>query len=85
MDVSSSMSASEDTGWLETVFSTILTSFPDDVFVINGFESFLESASTLMERCTRCNALEAAELILRCLVRNMVLRLSIPVLTIWKS
>ena len=85
METSSSTSGSEEGGWVEIMFPAFPMSFPDGSFASEVLATFSEIASTPLACCPRWKAREAAELVLRCLVRSMELRLSIPVLTIKKS
>ncbi len=85
METSSSTSGSEEGGWVETLSPAFPMSFVDDSFASEVLATFFEIASTPLERCSRWKAREAAELVPRCLVRSMELRLSMPVLTIRKS
>ena len=84
-EMSSSTSGSDEGGLVDTVFPAFSIFLADGSFASVVFATFFEIASTPLERCSRWKAREAAELVLRCPVRSMELRLSIPVLTIWKS
>ena len=79
MEASSSTSASGEGALAAIGISVFDMSAADDSFAIEVL------SSTLLERCSRWKALDAAELGLRCLDRNMELRLSMPVLTMRKS
>ena len=85
VETSSSTSGSEEGGWVETMFPVFSMSFADGSFGSELLATFSEIASTPLECCPLWKAREAAELVLRCLVRSMELRLSMPVLTTWKS
>lgn len=85
METSSSTAGSEEGGWVENMFPAFSMSFADGSFASEVLATFSEIASTPLERCPRWKAREAAELVLRCLVRSMELRLSMPVFTIRKS
>ena len=85
METSSSTSGSEEGGWVETMFPAFSLLFGDGSFGSEEFATFSEIASTPLECCPLWKAREAAELILRCLVRSMELRLSMPELTTRKS
>ena len=79
MEASSSTSASGE-GVLAAIRGSIFDmSAADESFAIEVL------SSTPLERFSRWKALDAAELGLRCLDRNMELRLSMPVLTMRKS
>lgn len=85
VETSSSTSGSEEGGLVDTVFPAFSMFLADGSFASVVFATFFEIASTPLERCSRWKAREAAELVLRCPVRSMELRLSMPVLTIRKS
>ena len=85
METSSSTFGSEERCWVETMFPACSVSFADGSFGSEVLATFSEIASTPLECCPLWKAREAAELVLRCLVRNMELRLSMPVLTTRKS
>ena len=85
METSSSTSGSEEGGLVDTVFPVFSTVLADSTSASVVFTTFFEIASTPLERCSRWKAREAAELVLRCPVRSMELRLSMPVLTMRKS
>ena len=84
METSSSTSGSEGGGFIDTVSPAFSIFLANDSFASVMLTTF-EISSTPLERCSRWRAREAAELVLRCLVRSMELRLSMPVLTIRKS
>ena len=79
MEASSSTSASGEGALAAIGISVFDMSAADDWFATEVL------SSTPLERCSRWKALDAAELGLRCLDRNIELRLSMPVLTMRKS
>ena len=85
VETSSSTSGSEEGGLVGTVFSAFSTGLADSSSASVVVATFFEIASPPLERCSRWKAREAAELLLRCPVRSMELRLSMPVLTMRKS
>ena len=85
VETSSSTSGSEEGGWVETILPAFSSSFGDGSFGSEVLATFSEIASTPLECCPLWKAREAAELVLRCLVRSMELRLSMPELTTRKS
>ena len=85
VETSSSTSGSEEGGWVETMSPVFAMSFGDVSFGFEVLAKFSEIASTPLECCPLWKAREAAELVLRCLVRSMELRLSMPELTTRKS
>ena len=85
VETSSSTSGSEEGGWVENMFPAVSISFGDGSIGSEVLATFSEIASTPLECCPLWKAREAAELVLRCLVRSMELRLSMPELTTRKS